>query len=373
MFARSLLGTIPAAPLGAGALLVMAAAMSPPMAAAQQSGGQGTCGVNVRLHAIGGEQTDEQEVRPINARECNGQTTLDFALMNLPNSNNLIVYAAAGRMCESRAEREMLREENSEQCQLLGSEEIVPTAREQIVSVRLDEALCPENGGETTVKFVFIPSDTDSNPADPTGSYGCAEFAIDAQPPIAPMGLNEPFGERTLTVRWDSLNDDSVEEYLAFFDNEATASVDGSVPTVDPDEDAGAVDAPTVANPDCPSAHVRSGATLDRDNPPPGVGYEAVTGRVATSVDIAASRLKRDIVPVAVAAVDRAGNVGPLSEVVCMEKGDTLGVWEEYRSRGGTAQDGCACSTLGRGHLEGSLPIGLVMLSLLARARRRHA
>lgn len=378
----------------AAAWLVSAAALT---AAAQTTTGAtsttstsaancSTTGITVELEAI----DDNTDIVGSNARVPNGAECLDgapltFRIRNLPSNTNLIVYAGTGGQDCSRADVRNSTTTDSG-CNFLTSMMLQPASGTAgfTTKVNLDDGVNCTSTGDDTTRIYFFPTAGESLMND-YPAYGCYNLRVDARPPTTVTGLNHPRGERLLTLEWEPLNDVTVQKYVAFFDN-GTAGGDGGMTdagvTAQPSDDLdaggtaddGGVSSTAVGdtNPDCPSSVLREGAILDVTNLPDGIRTESQTGNTSNSLEIDARKLASPVVPVAIAAVDQAGNVGPLSEVVCMEIVDTIGFWEQYKNKGGAAEGGCACSAGPQAGAASATPIGLVMLGLWLRARRRR-
>jgi hypothetical protein len=89
----------------------------------------------------------------------------------------------------------------------------------------------------------------------------------------------------------------------------------------------------------------------------------SITGNTGTTVvatQIAGKPLVNGTTyAVAVAATDKFGNVGQLSDVICETPEETTDFWQEYRNAGGDAGGGCSASGA-------ALPVGSITMLLLA-------
>ena len=182
---------------------------------------------------------------------------------------------------------------------------------------------------------------------------GCWQYGltVDTMPPAAPTGLNNPSGERSLEVTWTPPSDNKIDHYVVFVDT----APDGG------DADAGVTGA-------CESSVLVPGTIVDPDNLPSRIITKTEQGFSASSSTISGSLLPNGMATVAVAAQDRAGNLGPLSETSCMEIVATSGYWDVYKAGGGKA--GSGCSALGSTN-PGILLPSLIALLGLRRTRRR--
>ena len=334
--------------------------------------------VSMHLTHIGDDSVTSTDPRPVSAADCANMAALKFDVRGLPTTNtNLTYYASKGGTadCTMMAVRNPTNVSDDENpCIQLGATvSYDPNANPLKVEVPITADLCSE-GLETDATIYLLPSNSDTISGDVTG-YGCFSYKFDAKPPAAPTNLNRPQGERTLTLTWTASSDQSVQQYVAFYDNNVPT---GDGPTTPTDDDAGTVLPSSdggitgTTNVDCPSDFLIPGEFLDPDNLPDGVGAESETGQFIEKINISGAALDREVTPVAVAAIDRAGNIGPLSEVTCLEKVDTVGLWELYKDNGGQAEGGCACTTLTRHSAAGALPIGVALMGLWWAGRRRR-
>lgn len=351
---------------GVGSLVLAAPTFLLAAPVLAQSSGSAACsqGVTVELLSIGeDEDITGTDSRDPNRAECDAEAALRFQLTMLPQEDNLVVYVGdEGSNCENEESRDPNL--GTDECDLVGSLTLGNEMR-FVVDVGLDDKLCT-SGQQTVRRLYFFPA-AGSDITDSVDTFGCYDLTVDASPPAAPTDLNAPQGENVLTLTWETVTDQTIQSYVAFYDDRSDPEG-----TVD-DFDAGAGD----GNGDCPSSVIVEGAILDRLNLPTGIGSSSVTGQVASSVDIGTGGLGSEVLPVAVAALDQAGNLGPLSEVTCMRIVETDGYWDAVEAAGAGDQAGCACGVGRGGDWAGAssavAPIGLALLGLSLRARRRRS
>jgi hypothetical protein len=106
---------------------------------------------------------------------------------------------------------------------------------------------------------------------------------------------------------------------------------------------------------------------------PSGVTIKMVNQPTATGVDLVPADLKgAKKATIAVAAIDLAGNQGPLSNLACVKVVNTTGFLDRYKSNGGTVNAGCPCSAMGPVQVENAVPVALATSLLVLGSRRRR-
>lgn len=170
------------------------------------------------------------------------------------------------------------------------------------------------------------------------------EFNYDLVPPAPPTEVTAGPGENSLTLDFTASEDDDLDRYR-FYCVQSEGAADGSsceTSVLVPGEVAPA------AVKDCgsTSATAKTSGQTD-DELTNGVWYA-----------------------VAVAAEDKIGNVGVLSNISCAQPQEVTGYFEAYRAAGGQAGGGfCSFAPARRG----ALPLlGALALGLVAFARRRR-
>lgn len=253
------------------------------------------------------------------------------------------------------------------------------------------------------LKLWALASETTTTTGTPIGSASIP-VTIDTQAPPAPGNLEGGDGESSLPLSWDAAGDEqTVFEYCIYVDTGTATTIGGDAG----DFDAGLDDGGTTDD----------GGTIDDAGTDAGGGFDAgptgtdggasgdgggttptecgsgmlVSGTIPTdrglepvrcvSEDVTSQSLDPDSIglaigesaAVAVAAVDRAGNVGPLSNVVCVERVSTVGFCDRL---GGCEDTGCSCVAAGASRSAGTPYGALASLALLVavvsiRRRRR--
>lgn len=225
------------------------------------------------------------------------------------------------------------------------------------------------------------------------------ETKLDLLGPPAPTSVSAGVGERRLIVSWTPNPTDDLIGYKLYC---APSSVGGTAPAAGPtgsglggaagdggltDAAAGAAGAAGASgasgaagstssggaagsggagtgNPACPSANILAGV-----RPDPAYECASVESQITTSAE-AKNLINGTPYAVGVAAVDLAGNSGPLSAVACGTPQEVDDFFELYRRAGG--QGGGGFCSIHRGQLgtAGALLGALMVLGLLRRRSR---
>jgi hypothetical protein len=259
---------------------------------------------------------------------------------------------------------------------------------------RDEEALCGKVDLATiTVHFLYFAPGQQANAA----YEKTVGITVDTVGPKPPSGLKALPGNTRIQVSWINISGGSGDAGATGGLTELTGvkvycDVAGSTPTTvqnqpvchEEERDAGVDDA---GNPITETVEVcEDGGTTTREDPASGCSsanfrnpdntpifpsaefnkkYEcgSITGNTGTTVvatQIAGKPLVNGTTyAVAVAATDKFGNVGQLSEVVCETPEETTDFWQEYRNAGGDAGGGCSTSGA-------ALPVGSITVLLLA-------
>ncbi|MFI5308492.1 MAG: hypothetical protein ACHQ53_14130, partial [Polyangiales bacterium] len=219
----------------------------------------------------------------------------------------------------------------------------------------------------------------------------------------APASLTGGEGESVIPVSWKS-GETHLKGFVVFIDTSGIAAppldggltADGSIAMLDAAVDSGASDAGAdAATTDGGSSRVSltdagGGTVIVGDNTgacgptlltagenanqvPSGVFQKQVNEPTATGADIVPADLQHaQTATIAVAAIDLAGNQGPLSNLACVKIVNTTGFLDSYRAHGGTAQSGCPCSAMGPVQVENAWPVVLATSVLVLSGRRRR-
>jgi hypothetical protein len=228
--------------------------------------------------------------------------------------------------------------------------------------------------------------------------------SLDLAGPNAPAGLSVGVGSTLLKANWLQNSDTDVASYRFFCDPPPGVMADAdhtfgpgprveaSIPIVPicPDASADVDDAEAPdADPACTDGGGGTGGSGGSGGTSTGCGTTVLARDLIPDPDFAAkyacgsgaakastSAIITDLINgqptnVAIAAIDAAGNAGPLSDIVCGVPEPVDGFDEVYRRAGGSAGDGfCAISSY-PGKREGMLLASLELLALVALIRRR--
>jgi hypothetical protein len=258
---------------------------------------------------------------------------------------------------------------------------------------------------EEMPKLWFLWVNTPDSTEDVGAHYAMFDrLSIDTRPPGAPSSLTSGEGESVIPVSWKS-GETHLKGFVVFIDTsemaapplDAGSGSAGSTGALDaavddgglPDAAAGAAtaDAGTFrvslidagSDTTVGSTAGACGPTLltsgERpDQVPSGVRMKQVNQPTATGVDLVPADFQgAKRATIAVAAIDLAGNQGPLSNLACVKIVNTTGFLDRYRANGGSAKAGCPCSAMGPVQIESAWPVALAtsILALGSRRRRR--
>lgn len=229
------------------------------------------------------------------------------------------------------------------------------------------------------------------------GTGGTQTFNVDTVGSPPPTSVKATSGDRLLNVSWTAIAEQSdTDSYNVYCDSspatttsdagntvdastsDATATI-GDAGTSDAESDADAADAGataadsgTTTSTDAGSSVGACGGTLlipGQQAPASMVPCATVTG--ASSSSIRVQGLKNDtFYRVAVAAVDKYGNPGVLSNVSCDSPADVIDFFETYRDSGG---QGGNCSMHASDAPSGVLLGGFAGLFIFRAIRRKRA
>lgn len=266
-----------------------------------------------------------------------------------------------------------------------------------------DASVCNAIGkGSIQLQFMWVAAgDQAGSPAT-----GNPTFTIDTTGPGAPTGLSVEAGESLLVTRWDkpaAFNE--ITSYRVYCDPNPTdgsttvADDAGSTTDASRDLDATTTDASDIDASDIDASDVDAGTGDDAGSasdaatqePAEDAGTTVIPGSGCGSALFAAGKTPAaTLVPcaesqgaiatqlnvtglengkryaVAVAAVNRSGNVSPLSNVTCGTPVLVDTFFDQYKAAGGGA-DGCATASAS----PSLAALGLATIAMLARMRRR--
>lgn len=260
------------------------------------------------------------------------------------------------------------------------------------------------------VNFLYFP------PGNPTqASQGkSVAITVDTVGPKPPSGLNALPGNTRIQVSWVNISGGSGDAAATgglteltgvkvYCDVAATATtttttqnppvcrdeiIDGGVDdsgdaasdaatTVQICEDGGTTSTPTQTS-GCASPNFTKSdgskifPTADFDRKYECGSIAGNTGTTVVASSVAGAPLTNGTqYAVAVAATDKFGNVGELSEVICQTPELTTDFWDEYRKAGGQAGGGC--STNGSSMPLGSISVLLLIVATATSSLRRRA
>ncbi len=372
----------------AACALVLATAFGG-VARAQTSSGGG--GISVGITSFPGrtnlslDNLGNQMGQPLVSSECNKTITFRFTGIDTSRGN---LYFYQGTGCDQTSVR---TNSTMHSCIELAFGPIPTSNRSQIDVPIPASALAPCTMGGTGVWNVFVLAM--NNPmSDMVSGNQLATFSIayDFTGPAAPTGFTAT-GGAAAHLHWDTAMD-QVTTYLVYMDpngcsadgnpltDGAVATLDGSITmdggVVDAGMDASTVlDASTTAGSDGGSSD--AGIVDSLQTAGPGGAPIKMTGGGSTSdtVPFPSDFPDNSFIAVAIRGVDRSGNPGALSNIVCVQKYPVVTWWDTYC--GGSSpptacgsSSGCSVEPTRTGHP--GIPISLVFAALaLVFVRRR--
>lgn len=211
--------------------------------------------------------------------------------------------------------------------------------------------VCSNKDSQTiSLYFIWLKGD-----GSPIGSGGTQAFNVDTVGSPPPTSVKATTGDRLLNVSWTAITEQSdTDSYNVYCDATGTATDAGVSDATSSDaalaDSATSTDASGDATTDAGSTATDAGTTSS-DAGDPGVcggtllipGQQAPASMVpcatvtgASSQSIVVKGLRNDtFYRVAVAAVDKYGNPGVLSNVTCETPADVIDFFETYRESGG--------------------------------------
>jgi hypothetical protein len=329
----------------------------------------GTGGIRVAVTTVDGVSRDEKGPVYLNLAECQDNVPVEFRLDGAPmDKPNIDVYR--GENCNTSRRTDAA--ENV--CTYVASDRggISVDHRITIAAQDLIPGECSDRQ-EGTPTLWFLPV-SEVMSAETVSVYGINEQIYnDTRPPTAPVEVDAGGGgENVITISWKfDPGDTQLERFIVYID-----PAPGSGELVDPVQ--GAIDGGTdgavgQVNPECPSPYLIPGETPE--DVPSQIIVEPLDNENQRSYKLKPKELglENTVAAVAIQAEDKAGNLSPLSEVVCAHVIPTTDFWESYLQGGGNEDvEGCPCSTVGRTQLESGWPVAVSLLLMGVSARRRR-
>lgn len=294
-----------------------------------------TISVGNELRESRDERGNPNRLQPnqVNRTDCLADDAIEYPITVSGITSDVDLEVWAGSNCEALDNRAS----NNATCWLVYENaspvsESIDIRAQDVIAGRLDRgsytnpgtgtiAVCDK--GETsaqsvTLHFLLVNS-SDEVAGKPTDAAPTVEF--DLLGPEPPEGVEVGVGEESLVVSFDSEDvseDDDISKYYVYCD-EAGGGV-GGAGTTDPSG--------------C------SSSVLVPDQPPPDANRCGSTTRTSQEVQTDDDLQNGTLYAVGIAAVDKFGNPGQLSNVVCATPEPINGFFEEYRAAGGKGGGG---------------------------------
>ncbi len=297
---------------------------------------------------------------------CNSMADVVFDLDSVPiDRTTMDVYTGSDCTSQDRDKPDLSN------CRYIDTQEIEMRPQDLEVRIPADKLFnggC-DNGQLSMTTLWFLPVDAPMV-GEAVSKFGTIPINIDGDPPEAPTSLTGGSGESLIRVTWKTGERD-LQEFIVYIDNAPTTGGGGSAGASATDggsPDGGGSN--TSADGACGSNALTSGGSPGEL--PASIRTRSIKEATATGIDLTPDDIAGDRAAIAVATVDKAGNVSSLSNIACVSVVPTESFWDRYKANGGAAEGGCACRTGGETQwLSSSWPIGLAVLALLRRARKR--
>ena len=290
--------------------------------------------VMATLVRIGDQEVEAISPAPLNAKQCEADANVVFELRNVDTSaKNVDVWQGAD--CNTMA----ARIGDAMNCVYIGTK---ATEEQTQLEVEFPASQLACEGADKTVKLFFLPV-TMSMAADDVTTFAEFSLEVDTLPPAAPTGVTGGSGQNQIPVSWDA-TESEVERFLVYWD---AIPSDGA----------------------CESDVIAAGDEVDPDSPPV-ADNPKVAGMSATKLNLGGGDINGDRAAVAVQAQDLAGNVSPLSEIVCVDVIPTVGYYERFQQNGGGDTEGFNCNLGAQPGNAAAWPLALALAALIMRRRR---
>jgi hypothetical protein len=262
--------------------------------AQSSSSAQGPGNLAVRLIKAGPDDAQDRSLLPVSRAECEAGT-LTVHVDGLPDGDsfpNLEAWLATGNGNCNQADRESRSTTSgtSLNCTKLELKNSVRLSSVAELEVELGPA-CESEGAWT----LYILAMRGEEPQTAAVFYGTLSFDVDVTAPDAPRELHGGTGSSAIPLAWTP--SPGIERYIILFDENAKQREDGS----------------------CGSELLQEGASIAVEDFRAGMSIQ-VNGRSVSSAEVDGLYVLggAGTLGAAIIAVDRAGNMSRLSQVVCL-------------------------------------------------------
>ncbi len=297
-------------------------------------------GLNVNLTEFGDRDEDalrDLQNNPVGAGDCDG--TFTVRVTGIPTDRTqLDVWR--GSSCQTPENRTP----NTGSCEYLEPASLSLNGGQSEANVTLSVSdlieNCSEEGADNTIEIFLLATRSSGSTDDVQNAFGNLTIRHDTQPPNAPSNLKGGSGNTSIPISWDGSSDPTLDDYQLYLEAGLEAG--------------------------CGNTQLIEGEAGLEELLLRNVSRESGNATInASDADLSPG----DYAAVALAAVDRAGNISPLSAVACIEVVETEGFWARYFASGGEANEGSGCRVAAGydGRSSGSRSSALLVLaSLLA-------
>ena len=297
---------------------------------------------------------------------ANGDGTITVTLTNVPNAATykfIEVWLATGdKQCNaSDRSTRVPTEKNCTKLVRPEGDQNTCTGLCQNIKVKLGP-MCTDYEGPQQLYFLALKSNNSSEQADVWVSIN--NLNIDKTPPTPPSDVVGGSGETQIPLTWTRSGEQRILYWVVTDENASEGGTD----------DAG-------AEIQCSSSNLQAGAPFDPTGTvfPDGIATHNVGSSRGDTTFNGDEFTPHTLVAAWVVARDHAGNFSNLSNTACLNVVHTTGFWDRYKTNGGDAESGCACTSIGSARSDShrgravliELSALFAMAWLAARRRRR--
>jgi uncharacterized protein (TIGR03382 family) len=275
--------------------------------------------MTVELLSIGDRAPDPLSLSYMNLADCRGGAVLAFAIEGLPSTIPFVDIYAGDAACNQPINRG--RDSVAGACVLLLTAAVNAEDRPTI-SIGADRFDC-DRGADFRPKLWFLGVHASGSDEDVAAHYAAFDnLTIKLVPPQAPSKLRAAVRDRSVRVSWTS-EQPGLSGFVVFLEPNVTEGGDAG------DDPCGSTALAEGAAPDALPSRLRR------------INVDAATGLAL----IERSAFGSSRAAVAVAAMDEAGNLSPLSNVACVDPSSRVALTKAGPDA--NKSSGCSCFAVG--------------------------
>ncbi|MFO0681464.1 MAG: hypothetical protein U0234_05420 [Sandaracinus sp.] len=309
--------------------------------------------------------------QPIGATDCPGNISFTFSPVNGGTNRYIEIWSASSTSgnCQTHTNRQATSGSTQPVCTHVAGITYTPVGTTATVDIS-PQTLFGSCSTNSTRTFYFFDSASSPENTQDFSPYWVITIQLSANPPTAPQITSTPAGDEVIEIPWNASSYTSSLGTMGHVYVFADRTGCGSTPS-----DGGGADAGTGTT-----------TTLVSGGAAPSTSTAIASPSATSPISVNTSTLGwtsanyGESAAIAIAVADSAGNISPLSNVVCVQHVHVTGFWEQYcASRGMTDTTacadhyrGCAVATPSRRRELTPWLVGLAMLGVwLARRRSR--